>query len=61
MNVGTDATGRQVSLDDLGKRVRISPDFAAKLYDVLTPGATIIVTDDPAVRNANRNFAVLVD
>lgn len=61
MNVGTDAAGRNVSLDDLGMRVRLSPDFAGKLYDVLTPGATIVVTDDPAVRNPNPNFTILVD
>ncbi len=61
MNVGTDAAGRRISLDDLGKRVRVSPDFAGKLYDLLMPGATIIVTDDPAVRNANQNFTILAD
>jgi len=61
MDAATDATSRRVSLSDLGKRVRICPDFAVKLYDLLTPGATIIVTDAPAVRHANRNFTVLAD
>lgn len=61
MNVPTDDAGRRVSLDDLAKRVRISPDFAAKLDDLLTPGATIVVTDDPAIRRANPNFSVLTD
>jgi hypothetical protein len=31
------------------------------LYDMLTPGATIIVTDQPAVRKASRDFTILAD
>jgi len=61
MNVSTDNAGRGVGLYDLGKRIRFSPEFAASLYDALTPGATIVVTDDPAVRNPNPNFTVLAD
>lgn len=61
MNVGTDATGDRVTLAEIAGRVRISPDFALKLYDVLTPGATIVVTDDPALRRANHNLNVLTD
>jgi len=41
-----------------------SPDVAGirgKLYDTLTPGATIIVTDQPAVRQASRDFTILAD
>ena len=41
--------------------VRISPEFAEKVYDTLTPGATIIVTDEPAVRKASRDFTILAD
>jgi len=61
MTVESDAAGRGVSLADLGRRVRISPDFAGKLYNVLSPGATIIVTDAPAVRRASRDFTILAD
>ena len=59
--VATDVDGTRVSIDDLGKRIRLNPEFAAKLYDVLTPGTTIIVTDMPAVRNASRDFTILTD
>ena len=61
MIVGTDSTGRRISLDDLGKRIHISPDFAGKLYDSLMPGATIVVTDDPALRHGNPNLTMLTD
>lgn len=61
MNVSSDSAGRRVSIDDLGKRVHLSPAFAKKLYDILTPGTTIVVTDDPALRHANRNFTVLAN
>jgi len=37
MTVATDETGRNVSIDDLGRRLRFSPELAAKLYDLLTP------------------------
>jgi hypothetical protein len=41
--------------------VRISPEFAGKVYDMLKPGATLIVTDQPAVRKASRDFTILDD
>ncbi len=59
--VSTDEAGRNISFDDLGKRVHFNPDFAAKLYEVITPGTTIIVTDMPAVRKAVRDFTILND
>jgi hypothetical protein len=57
----TDADSRGADVSALAKRVRLSPEFAAKVYDALTPGATIIVTDEPAVRKASRDFAILAD
>ena len=51
----------QTGVGALAKRIRISPDLAGKVYDMLTPGATIIVTDDPAVRKASRDFTILAD
>ena len=48
---GSGATPR-----DLATRIRFSPEFAQKLHDTLAPGATIIVTDAPAVRKASRDF-----
>jgi hypothetical protein len=61
MNVQSDAASRHAEVSDLAKRVRISPEFAGKVYDALSPGATIIVTDQPAVRKASRDFTILAD
>jgi hypothetical protein len=61
MSVQSDAANRGVDLSELAKRVRLSPKFAEILYDTLTPGATIIVTDAPAVRKAIRDFTIMAD
>jgi hypothetical protein len=42
-------TEGSATLSDLAKRVRVSEDFAEKVYEILTPGTTIVVTDDPAL------------
>jgi lipoprotein-anchoring transpeptidase ErfK/SrfK len=61
MNVQSDATSRSSDAGALAKRIRVSPEFAGKVYDALKPGATIIVTDQPAVRKASRDFTILAD
>jgi hypothetical protein len=61
MSVESDAGSSSEDIASLSKRVHISPEFAGKVYDTLTPGATIIVTDEPAVRKANRDFTILAD
>jgi hypothetical protein len=61
MNVQSDAASGSADVSALAKRVRMSPEFAGKVYAVLRPGATIIVTDQPAVRNASRDFTILDD
>src|SRR4029077_16633955 len=61
MNVQSDAASRGADIGELAKRVRISPEFAGKVYDTLAPGATIIVTDQAAVRQASRDFTILAD
>jgi hypothetical protein len=61
MSVQSDAASRSADVAALAKRVRISPEFAGKVYDTLKPGATLIVTDQPAVRKANRDFTILAD
>jgi hypothetical protein len=61
MSVQSDAAGRDTDVGEVAKRVRISPEFAGKVYDTLMPGATIIVTDQPAVREASRDFVILAD
>jgi hypothetical protein len=55
----TSASGRGVTIEDLAKRVRVNPEFASKLYDAVTPGATVIVTDQALVRKASRDFTIL--
>lgn len=61
MSVQSDAASRSADVAALAKRVRISPEFAGKLYDTLKTGATLIVTDQPAVRKASRDFTILAD
>jgi hypothetical protein len=46
MAVRTEGT---VTLADLGRRMRVSPAFAEKVYDIVSPGTTIVVTDAPAL------------
>ena len=41
-------TQGQTTLEDLAKRVRVTPELVEKLYDLLVPGTTIVVTDAPA-------------
>lgn len=54
-------SGGGESPHDLAPKVRFSPEFAQKLYDVLSPGATIIVTDKPAARKSMRDINVLTN
>ena len=61
MGVESDAASRSTDIRDLGQRVRFSPEFAGKIYDALTPGATVIVTDEQAVREASRDFTILTN
>ncbi len=42
--------GRRVDPDSLAARIHINPNFATKLYDTISPGTTVILTDQPAVR-----------
>jgi hypothetical protein len=39
-----------VDAEKLASRLRLSPAFAQKVADEITPGTTVIVTDTPAVR-----------
>jgi lipoprotein-anchoring transpeptidase ErfK/SrfK len=57
MNVTTNS-GRDVDADKIAARLRFNPDFATKLYDTITPGTTVILTDHAVVRNANRGTAI---
>lgn len=61
MTVATADNGKRSSFEELAKRVSFNPDFATKLYDLLSPGATIIVTDEAAVRKAVQDLAIITN
>ena len=42
--------GRPVDAEQLASRIRFNPEFAQKLADEIKPGTTVIVTDQPVVR-----------
>ena len=48
------SSGRSVPADKIASRLRVNPEFAAKVYDTLTPGTTVIITDQPVVRNRGK-------
>jgi hypothetical protein len=45
------SNGRPVEAEELAARLRMNPEFAEKAYDILGSGTTVIVTDQPVVRN----------
>lgn len=47
------SAGRRVDADDIASRLRMNPEFADKVYDTISPGTTVIITDQPVVRNRN--------
>lgn len=42
---------RPDAADRIASRLRLNPVFAGNVYDILRPGSTVIVTDQPVVRN----------
>jgi hypothetical protein len=48
------SSGRSVPADKIASRLRVNPEFAAKVYDMLTPGTTVIITDQPVVRSRGK-------
>jgi DNA-binding IscR family transcriptional regulator len=52
------STGRSVPAEKIAQRLRISPEFAQKVYDTLKPRTTVIITDQPVVRSRG-NAAIL--
>jgi hypothetical protein len=44
--------GRPVEAEQLASRIHFNPEFAQKLADEIKPGTTVIVTDQPVVRNS---------
>lgn len=52
------SSGRRADANEIASRLRMNPEFAGKVYDTLAPGTTVIITDQPVVRN-RRNAAIL--
>jgi hypothetical protein len=50
--------GRRVVAEEISTRLRMNPEFAGKVYDTLTPGTTVVITDQPVVRS-RRAAAIL--
>ena len=53
-------TEGKTTLEDLGRRVHVSPAFAEKLYDIVSPGTTVVVTDAPALRPSPSAHAIFL-
>ena len=53
-------TAGNATLEDIGRRVHVSPAFAEKVYDIVYPGTTIVVTDAPALSPSPSTHAVLL-
>jgi L,D-transpeptidase catalytic domain len=51
------SAGRPVEADEIASRIRFNTEFAQKLADELKPGTTVIVTDQPVVRNPTADSA----
>lgn len=43
--------GPKVDAEEIKSRLHMNPEFAGKVYDVIEPGTTVIVTDQPVVRS----------
>jgi hypothetical protein len=53
-------TEGNTTLEDIGRRVHVSSDFAEKIYDIVSPGTTIVVTDAPATRSSSASNSVFL-
>ena len=52
------SNGRRADAEKIASRLRMNPEFAAKVYGTIAPGTTVIITDQPVVRS-RRNAAIL--
>ena len=48
------SSGRGGDAEQIASRLRINPEFAGKVYDTITPGTTVIITDQPVVRSRGK-------
>jgi hypothetical protein len=52
------SSGRRADAEKIASRLRMNPEFAAKVCDTIAPGTTVIITDQPVVRS-RRNAPIL--
>jgi L,D-transpeptidase catalytic domain len=52
------SSGRRADAEKIASRLRMNPEFAAKVHATMAPGTTVIITDQPIVRS-RRNVAIL--
>ena len=52
------STGRRLDAEQIKSRLHLNPEFAQKVYDVMAPGTTVIVTDEQVARKP-RSAAIL--
>lgn len=57
----TSERGPRVNADQMRSRVRVNPVFAARLYDILEPGTTVVVTDEPVVRQRAGQLTIMTN
>lgn len=53
--------GRGIDAEELGERVRVDRRFAGGVYDILEPGATVIVTDESVARKPAKDFTIMTN
>jgi hypothetical protein len=46
--------GRIADAEKIPARLQMNPEFAAKVYEMIAPGTTVIITDQPVVRSRQR-------
>lgn len=59
LKVASDDASRRIDADELSKRLNFNPGLAEKLYDAVSPGTTVIVTDQSAARKPSKQVAVI--
>lgn len=45
------SSGGRVDADEIASRLRVNAEFAGKVYDTITAGTTVVITDQPVVRS----------
>ncbi len=61
MAVGLSDEVAAILREDIYRRVMVPPEFARRVYDLLTPGVTVVVTDLPSTREtrSKQDFTVM--